>query len=155
MNKNHIMKTKIIYPIVFLLISSLSFSQGFKEKKEKVKALKVAYITEQLDLTKEEAQKFWPIYNAYDDKQAELRHEKMRAILDRFEPGNVDKLSEKEASTLLTQMETVEESLFTLRKKFIKDLQGVLSAKKIIKLKKAEEDFNRTLLKQIKERRRG
>jgi Spy/CpxP family protein refolding chaperone len=149
------MKTKIIYPIVFLLISSLSFSQGFKEKKEKVKALKVAYITEQLDLTKEEAQKFWPIYNAYDDKQAELRHEKMRAILDRFEPGNVDKLSEKEASTLLTQMETVEESLFTLRKKFIKDLQGVLSAKKIIKLKKAEEDFNRTLLKQIKERRRG
>ncbi len=155
MNKNHIMKTKIIYPIVFLLISTLSFSQGFKEKKEKVKALKVAYITEQLDLTKEEAQKFWPIYNAFDDKQAELRHEKMRAILDRFEPGNVDKLSEKEASTLLTQMEAVEESLFTLRKKFIKDLQGVLSAKKIVKLKKAEEDFNRTLLKQMKERRRG
>jgi Spy/CpxP family protein refolding chaperone len=149
------MKTKIIYPIVFLLISTLSFSQGFKEKKEKVKALKVAYITEQLDLTKEEAQKFWPIYNAFDDKQAELRHEKMRAILDRFEPGNVDKLSEKEASTLLTQMEAVEESLFTLRKKFIKDLQGVLSAKKIVKLKKAEEDFNRTLLKQMKERRRG
>ena len=149
------MKTKIIYPIVFLLISTLSFSQGFKEKKEKVKALKVAYITEQLDLTKEEAQKFWPIYNAFDDKQAELRHEKMRAILDRFEPGNVDKLSEKDASTLLTQMEAVEESLFTLRKKFIKDLQGVLSAKKIVKLKKAEEDFNRTLLKQIKERRRG
>ena len=155
MNKNQIMKTKIIYPIVFLLISTLSFSQGFKEKKEKVKALKVAYITEQLDLTKEEAQKFWPIYNAFDDKQAELRHEKMRAILDRFEPGNVDKLSEKEASTLLTQMEAVEESLFTLRKKFIKDLQGVLSAKKIVKLKKAEEDFNRTLLKQMKERRRG
>jgi Spy/CpxP family protein refolding chaperone len=149
------MKTKIIYPIVFLLISTLSFSQGFKEKKEKVKALKVAYITEQLDLTKEEAQKFWPIYNAFDDKQAELRHEKMRAILDRFEPGNVDKLSEKDASTLLTQMEAVEESLFTLRKKFIKDLQGVLSAKKIVKLKKAEEDFNRTLLKQMKERRRG
>jgi len=149
------MKTKIIYPIVFLLISTLSFSQGFKEKKEKVKALKVAYITEQLDLTKEEAQKFWPIYNAFDDKQAELRHEKMRAILDRFEPGNVDKLSEKDASTLLTQMEVVEESLFTLRKKFIKDLQGVLSAKKIVKLKKAEEDFNRTLLKQMKERRRG
>ncbi|MDP5000438.1 sensor of ECF-type sigma factor [Flavobacterium sp.] len=149
------MKTKIIYPIVFLLISSLSFSQGFKEKKEKVKALKVAYITEQLDLTTEEAQKFWPIYNAFDDKQSELRHEKMRAILDRFEPGNVEKLSEKDASTLLTQMESVEESLFALRKKFIKDLQGVISAKKIIKLKKAEEDFNRTLLRQIKERRKG
>jgi Spy/CpxP family protein refolding chaperone len=115
----------------------------------------VAYITEQLDLTTEEAQKFWPIYNTFDDKQAELRHEKMRAILDRFEPGSVEKLSEKDASTLLTQMETIEENLFTLRKKFIKDLQGVISAKKIIKLKKAEEDFNRHLLKQMREKRKG
>ncbi|TAF08121.1 MAG: sensor of ECF-type sigma factor [Flavobacteriia bacterium] len=149
------MKTKIIYPIVFLLISTLSFSQGFREKKEKVKALKMAYITEQLNLTTEEAQKFWPIYNAFDEKQSELRHEKMRAILNRFEPGSVEKLSEKDASSLLIQIETIEENIFNLRKKFIRDLQGVISAKKIIKLKKAEDDFNRTLLKQIKDRRRG
>ena len=149
------MRTKIIFPILFLLMTSISFAQRLRDKKEKVKELKVDYITEQLDLTTEEAQKFWPIYNTFDDKQAELRHEKMRAILDRFEPGSVEKLSEKDASTLLTQMETIEENLFTLRKKFIKDLQGVISAKKIIKLKKAEEDFNRHLLKQMREKRKG
>ena len=149
------MKTKILFPIIFLLVASLSFSQGFKEKREKVKALKVAYITEQLELTTDEAQKFWPIYNAFDDNQAELRHEKMRSILDRFKPGNVEKLSEKDASNSLAQMEKIEEDLFNLKKKFIKDLQGVISAKKIIKLKKAEEDFNRELLKQMREKRRG
>ena len=149
------MKTKILFPIIFLLVASLSFSQGFKEKREKVKALKVAYITEQLELTTEEAQKFWPLYNAFDDKQSELRHEKMRSILDRFKPGNVEKLSEKDASNSLAQMEKIEEDLFNLKKKFIKDLQGVISAKKIIKLKKAEEDFNRELLKQMREKRRG
>ena len=149
------MKTKIILPIIFLLVTSLSFSQGFKEKREKVKALKVAYITEQLELTTDEAQKFWPIYNAFDEKQSELRHEKMRAILDRFKPGNVEKLSEKDASNSLAQMEKIEEDLFNLKKKFIKDLQSVISAKKIIKLKKAEEDFNRELLKQMREKRRG
>lgn len=149
------MKTKIIFPIIFLLVTSLSFSQGFKEKKEKVKALKVAYITEQLELTTDEAQKFWPIYNAFDENQSELRHEKMRSILDRFKPGNVEKLSEKDASNSLAQMEKIEEDLFNLKKKFIKDLQGVISAKKIIKLKKAEEDFNRELLKQMREKRRG
>ena len=149
------MKTKIIFPIIFLLVASLSFSQGFKEKREKVKALKVAYITEQLELTTDEAQKFWPIYNAFDENQAELRHEKMRSILDRFKPGNVEKLSEKDASNSLAQMEKIEEDLFNLKKKFIKDLQGVISAKKIIKLKKAEEDFNRELLKQMREKRRG
>ena len=149
------MKTKILFPIIFLLVASLSFSQGFKEKREKVKALKVAYITEQLELTTDEAQKFWPIYNAFDENQSELRHEKMRAILDRFKPGNVEKLSEKDASNSLIQMEKIEEDLFNLRRKFIKDLQGVVSAKKIIKLKKAEEDFNRELLKQMREKRRG
>ena len=149
------MKTKILFPIIFLLVASLSFSQGFKEKREKVKALKVAYITEQLELTTDEAQKFWPIYNAFDENQSELRHEKMRAILDRFKPGNVEKLSEKDASNSLIQMEKIEEDLFNLKKKFIKDLQGVISAKKIIKLKKAEEDFNRHLLKQMREKRKG
>ena len=149
------MKTRFIYPLVFLLISSLSFAQDYKERREKVKALKVAFITEKLELTTEEAQKFWPLYNAFDDKQSELRHEKMRAILDRFKPGNVEKLSEKDASNSLAQMEKIEEDLFNLKKKFIKDLQGVISAKKIIKLKKAEEDFNRELLKQMREKRRG
>ena len=149
------MKTKILFPIIFLLVTSLSFSQGFKEKREKVKALKVAYITEQLELTTDEAQKFWPIYNAFDENQSDLRHEKMRAILDRFKPGNVEKLSEKDASNSLIQMEKIEEDLFNLKKKFIKDLQSVISAKKIIKLKKAEEDFNRELLKQMREKRRG
>ena len=74
--------------------------------------------------------------------------------MDRFEPGSVEKLSEKEANSLLAQMETIEESLFALRKKFIKDLQGILPARKIIILKKAEDDFNRQLLKQMRDKRR-
>lgn len=149
------MKIKFIYPLVFLLISTLSFAQDYKEKREKVKALKVAFITEKLELTSEEAQKFWPLYNAYDESKSELRYEKMRNILNRFKPGNVESLSEKEASALLILMEKIEEDLFNLRRKFIKDLQSIVSAKKIIKLKKAEEDFNRELLKQMREKRKG
>jgi hypothetical protein len=148
------MKTKFLLSLLLLFVSTVSFSQGFREKKEKVKALKVAFITDELNLTTDEAQRFWPIYNAFDDKQAELRHEKMKAILDRFEPGNVEKLSEKDASSLLIQMEIIEENLFTLRKKFIRDLQGVLPAKKIIRLKKAEDEFNRKLLRQMRDNRR-
>lgn len=149
------MKTKFLLPFLLLFVSTVSFSQGFRGKKEKVKALKVAYITDELNLTTEEAQRFWPIYNAFDDKQAELRHEKMKAILDRFEPGSVEKLSEKEASSLLIQMELIEDNLFALRKKFIKELQAVLPAQKIIRLKKAEDDFNRQLLRQMRDNRRG
>lgn len=149
------MMKKIIAPILFLLVTTFSFAQGHKEKQEKIKALKVAYITEQLQLTSDEAQKFWPIYNDYQEKQFDLRHEKMRAILGKLDAANIDKLSEKEASSLLTQMESIEETLFTLQKKFTKDLQGIMSDKKIMKLKKAEGDFNRHLLKQMREKSKG
>jgi hypothetical protein len=64
-------------------------------------------------------------------------------------------MTEKEAQTVLAQMETNEEELFKLRKKLIADLRGVLPALKIIKLRRAEEDFNRKLVEQLKERRRN
>ena len=146
---------KFIVPILFLLVTTFAFAQGHKEKQEKIKALKVAYITEQLELTTDEAQKFWPIYNDYQEKQFDLRHEKMRTILGKLDVGNIEKLSEKEASALLSQMQGVEETLFTIQKKYIKDLQSILSDKKIMKLKKAEGDFNRHLLKQMREKHKN
>jgi hypothetical protein len=49
-------------------------------------------------------------------------------------------------------MESTEEELFLLRKKFISTLKGILPATKIIKLKKSEEDFNRKLLQQYRDK---
>ena len=146
------MKTKILIPILFL-VSFISFSQNFKEKREKIKALKVAYITDELSLTTGEAQKFWPIYNTYDDKQFNLRHQKMRSIVNKFEDGGLDKLTDKEATALVNQMEAIDEELYLIKKKFVNDLQTVISAKKIIKLKKTEDNFNRKLLKQFRGKR--
>jgi len=54
---------------------------------------------------------------------------------------------------MLTQIESAEEDLFLLKKKFNADIRAVLPASKIVKLKKAEEKFNRKLLQQFKEKR--
>ena len=73
------MKTnKTILIILFFLSISSFAQQGMNEKKEQIKALKVGFITNELALTTEEASKFWPIYNAFDDKQFELKHHKMK-----------------------------------------------------------------------------
>ena len=69
--------------------------------------------------------------------------------MDRMETS-IDKITEKEALSLLSQIESTEDELYQLRKKLITDLKGVISAQKIIKLRKAEEDFNRNLLKQFR-----
>jgi len=131
-----------------LLISFSFYAQG--PKKEKVKALKVAYLTNNLSLTTIEAEKFWPIYNAYDEKQFELRHEKMKMIKDKLDTESVDNLTDKQASAMLSQIEDVEDDLYQNRKKFMASLKTVLSPVKILKLKKAEDDFNKTLLRQYK-----
>jgi Spy/CpxP family protein refolding chaperone len=145
------MKTNKILLIILFLVSIHSFAQTpMNEKKEQIRALKVGFITNELSLTTDEAAKFWPIYNAFDDKQFELRHQKMKAFKARMNDDALDKMSEKEASALLAQMENNEDELYQLRKKFMANLQGVLSPIKIIKLRKAEDDFNRKLLQQYR-----
>ena len=137
---------KYIFLLITLFITSLtSFAQDgplrerFKQKKEQVKSLKVAFITNELNLTPDEAAKFWPLYNAFEDKQHEIRAQKLKGYLDRIDDESFDNVSEKEAATLLAQMESTEEELHQAKKKFIASLKGVISPLKILKLKKAEE----------------
>ena len=148
------MKIKNILPILLFLVSLSFYGQNDKddEKREKIKAFKVSFLTTELELTSTEAEKFWPIYNAYDDKQFELRHEKMKTYMRKLKDDNVNSLSEKEAAALLSQIESTDKELYFLREKYMSNLRKVLSAKKILKLKKSEDDFNRKLLKQYKEK---
>ncbi|WP_396186634.1 sensor of ECF-type sigma factor [Flavobacterium sp.] len=146
------MKTNKLVLIILFLLTIQVFAQPQRgEKKEQIKALKVGFITTELELTSDEASKFWPIFNAFEDKQFELRQQKMKAFKGRID-SDLDKMSEKEASALLAQMETNEDELYQARKKFIASLRGVLPSVKIIKLKKAEDDFNRKLLQQYRDK---
>lgn len=70
----------------------------------------------------------------------------------RMDDNTMDKMSEKEANSFLNQMESNEDELYMLRKKFITTLKGILPATKIIKLRKSEEDFNRKLLQQYRDK---
>ena len=64
-------KMKTITCIVFIIsFSILSFSQG---NRDKIKTLKIAFITEKLDLSEQEAQKFWPVYNAFEEENFKFR----------------------------------------------------------------------------------
>ncbi|WP_394773426.1 sensor of ECF-type sigma factor [Flavobacterium sp.] len=148
------MKIKNIFPIMLFLISFSFYAQSGKtdEKREKIKAYKVSFLTTELELTSTEAEKFWPIYNAYDDKQFELRHQKMKTYMRKLDDDNINSMSEKDAVTLLSQMESTDKELYLLRDKYNTSLKKVLSAKKILKLKKSEDDFNRKLLQQYRDK---
>ncbi|MFD2940759.1 sensor of ECF-type sigma factor [Flavobacterium notoginsengisoli] len=148
------MKIKNILPLLLFLTSFSFFAQNGKidEKREKIKAFKVSFLTTELELTSTEAEKFWPIYNAYDDKQFDLKHLKMKTYLRKLNDDNINNLSEKDAVTLLSQIESTDKELYVLREKYMASLKKVLSAKKILKLKKSEDDFNRKLLQQYRDK---
>jgi len=55
--------------------------KGPRPSKENVEALKVAFITKHLNLNAEEAQKFWPAYNACFEELKKARQEKKDDVL--------------------------------------------------------------------------
>jgi hypothetical protein len=148
------MKIKNILPLLLFLTSFSIFAQSGKidEKREKIKAFKVSFLTTELELTSTEAEKFWPIYNSYDDKQYELKYLKMKTYLKQLKDDNLKNLSDKEAATLLSQIESTDKEIYQLREKYMSSLKKVLPAKKILLLKKSEDDFNRKLLQQYRDK---
>lgn len=146
------MKIKNLLLLPVLLFTVVLQAQDKSEKHEQIKALKVSFFTTALDLTPDEAAKFWPIYNAYDEKQYKIRHEKMRPILKQMKGDGLDKMSAKEAEANLAKLEAADKELYNLKAKLIDELKPVIGPIKILKLKKAEEDFKQKLLEQFKKK---
>ena len=152
------MKIKNVFSLFLIFISLNAVGQDglfLRKKKEQIKSLKVAFITNELALTPDEATKFWPLYNAYEFKQQDIKKQRLKEYRERMDDNSIDKLSDKDATTMLAQMESSEEELYQARKKFVANLKGVVSPIKIVKLKKAEENFNRKLLQQYRDRKSG
>lgn len=136
------------------LVSLLIFACGFTiaqpgSGKEKIESLKIAFITKRLDLTSKEAQQFWPLYNEYHQKRDDLKIVQRQNRKNLKE--NYEGLSDKEIESMIDDDIALKQKDLDLQKELHKKLKLVLSAKKIGLLYKAEEDFKRELLKQLKE----
>lgn len=135
--------------IVFLLLISCAALNAQSGKHEKIKALKTAYITEKLTLSPKEAEAFWPIYNSYDERFHSLRKQEKTDIFLPLRNG-VENLSDGEANALIDKSIELQNKELALRKQMIEQLRQVISPKKIIILKKTEEDFKRELLERYR-----
>ena len=109
--------------------------------KEKINAARVAYITERLGLTPEEAEKFWPVYREFVQKRQDLRQDLRK-----------QKKSGGDEKTLLDLEFKVKQQELDLEKDYSGRLQKIVSAQKLITLRQAEGDFRRMLIRQIQQR---
>ncbi|MBR9845761.1 MAG: sensor of ECF-type sigma factor [Algicola sp.] len=140
---------KTFIPILFLLMSVSTLAQPRGKMNERIQAQKIAFITERLSLTPEEAQKFWPIYNAFEEKTEKIRTEDLRSIKKTMYQN--PKLSEADANKLLNQLMTAENDMHNAKLQLVQDLKDVISSEKILRLKASEEAFNRKLLEKLRQ----
>ncbi len=118
----------------------------------KMKSMKVAFITEHLELTAAEAEKFWPVYNEYEKKREEIA----RNIFTRFTTEEdatetPDITNDEEADRIIRQRFTEEQALLDLKKEYHEEFLKVIPASRILKLHNVEHRFKKHLL----ERARG
>lgn len=144
------MKTRkhILVLLSLLLAAGSLFAQPKGKASERIDALKVAFITKKLDLTPEEAQKFWPIYNDYQDKRDALR-ETLAEAKRKVKNGDPDKLTDTDYDAYIEAELSFQEKDAALQKEFTARARKVLSKRKVALLFIAEEEFKKELLKRM------
>jgi hypothetical protein len=149
--KMEIMKTSTLQNLLlfsFLILAHLpeGYTQGrqrnWQEHYKQLEARRIAFLTNEIALTPEEAQIFWPVYNEYNQKrnQMMIRHRRQRV-----EERNFDQLSERELRDLADADLNNMKEMLQLRRDYHEKFLQILPTVKVILLYDAERNFNRRL----------
>ncbi|MGB5236735.1 MAG: hypothetical protein WBN59_03810, partial [Flavobacteriaceae bacterium] len=117
--------------VLCLFATLVLFGQGGPGR-EKIKTLKVAFITERLGLTSDEAQAFWPVYNQHEKEIQRIR--RMERVEIKANLMDMDLLTQSEANELLNQLMELEKTKQDLNIAFLEKMSTVISPKKTLLL---------------------
>lgn len=148
------MRLILLTTAAMLLALTGAFAQpgkgpGAGRRLEKIEAARVAFLTNRLSLTTEQAQKFWPLYNEFDAKRRALRKRssgrarEMATLADNQLQGAVDDLFAARQEEL------------NLEKEYSVKFQKAITLRQLLVLYRSEREFTKFLLKKIEERRGG
>jgi hypothetical protein len=130
----------IVAVFILLIAAGLSAQTPPPNTREKVEAMRIAFITNRLELTPDQAKLFWPVYNGYRQDLAQLR----RSFFPNDEGGNARLDADR-------QLE-FEQRKLDLKKQYKPQFEQILGKAKLNKLVTAEEDFKRLLMQTIRNR---
>lgn len=133
----------LFFGILFLALPSLVFAQ---KNREEIESFKIAYLTQKLDLSPNEAKIFWPIYNDWKKEQGDLRKERMLKMISFKKIDEIDNLSDSEVQALITNELDFKQRELNLEKKYFSKLKSSLPIKTVGKYYRAQETFKRELL---------
>jgi len=125
------MKIKSFIIFISLIATNVLEAQNPPNKQSSIQTLKVAFITKDLYLTTEEAQKFWPVYNAYIEELKKIKNDTKTDVL------------------------TSEEKSLAVKKKYNVDFKRILASQdRANKVFLADRDFANFIKKELQDRQR-
>lgn len=142
------MKMNRFILILAILNISYTLSQEGKMSFERLKAIKMTFITEKIGLNENEEAFFWRIYNDYEKKIYERSSEKIRSIRKKYFK-EIDSISSLEAYKAINQMNFLENLALELKQKRDLQLLDSLSPNKVLKVQHAEYRFKREMISKI------
>jgi hypothetical protein len=121
-------------------------NKGQMYNKEKMDAMKIGFMTKELELTEQQAQTFWPIYNKHEEEKKALR----KSFFGDSKKGDIiiSELSEEEADKMINNYLGFKTNDLDLTKKYVAEYKKVLSTKQVAKLLASEEKFKKMLVNQ-------
>ena len=142
------MKINRFILITALLNINFTFSQESKMSFERLKAIKMTFITEKIGLNENEEAFFWKIYNDYEKRIYERSTQKIRYIRKKYFK-EIDSISSLEAYKVINQMNNLEHLALELKEKRDLKLLDSLSPNKVLKVQHAEYRFKREMIFKI------
>jgi hypothetical protein len=140
--------------LIILVIVSFSNSYGQQNKMsfERLKALKMSYITEKIGLSEEEESVFWGIYDQYEKRIFNNCRKEIKKIR-RTYMKSLDNVTNSEALEIIHKINELEHDGLNLKEERDKLLLEKFSAQKILKMHHAEYHFNREMLYKMKKKK--
>jgi hypothetical protein len=106
--------------------------------KEKLEAARVAFITNRLDLKAEQAEKFWPVFNQFNDDRGKLMNQ-----LSAINRSSSEDITEAKARDMIAQRMTLQQNLLDMEKLFMDEIVKIISPIQAVKLGGVNREFTR------------
>jgi len=135
---------------VAMLTAQSVYAQGSRRPAlNRLEAQRVAHITNELELTTQEAQVFWPVYNEYKAEEQAMK----TSYRGKFGGSrNIQGLSDVDARKYIDHMLEFEQKQLDLKVKYTKKFMAVLPVQKVAMLPQAERGFREKIVRRISER---
>ncbi len=132
---------------VLLLAAAPAQAQGGGRRAQRLGQLenaKIAFITNRVSLTQDQAQKFWPLYNEYSGRRRDLNRDGRLLRRD-----VVEGMSDQQIRENFTQAFALRQQELNLEKEYFEKFQKVISLRQVSQLFLAERDFTKEVIKRV------